>query len=788
MVDGTSYPAVVSADGKYFTTSFGDGIVLAKGLAKDITVQGDIIGGPARNVIFDIEKATDVYMTGETYGYGVTPPAGSVSASDASASTQVLTTGTPWYDGITVTINAGSVSSVYNSSAVPAQNIAVNDPNTPLGGYTVNIVGEPITVGSSVFHVASTSVSNSITNVTIFDGNGNAIAGPVDIVGDGTNVGTLTFSDSITYPTGVSNFVLKGTLSPSTGGWITGNTVQASTTPSSDWTSVTGDVTGNTISLSAVGLVTMSSMNVRTAALTVSVSTLPPAQTIVGGGVIEFARYIFDSTQSGEDIRVANIPLFYYTNGTRNDLSNCQLFDGTMSVTTGSNVLNPSSSDTASSTSFTFDGGGLVIPKQSSKTLAVKCNVKSGTESLYRWGLDSAEATTYTGATGVGSGTTVVESLTYANGNVMTGTAKGSYTVTNDTSVLYGVAQAGTSGVTLGAFRFEAGSSEDVILKQIALELGNTASNSPADLMAQKVTLWNGGTQVGTAQFGSGATPDFATSTLSTPVTVTKSESVTITVKGDLSPQNAVEGTPGAFVQVNYDGSNNGLNGNYATGASSNATVSGGTTSDVTTNGVRVFRTVPTIAVVSTGGAGLAAGTDLYKVKITAGSGRDVLMSALTFDVGSNGIGFASGVKLYGPSGAVNATAVATSTDEDLTNDRLRVIFDDTNVDRLIPAGTSKTFGFRLESLTGLTTANQESITIALVSDTGYPSLSTLMGTVAGIEGSASTTDRLIWSPNSTTTPEATLAKNSNLDWTNSYGLPGFPGLGQNFSTQSFTD
>ncbi|PJB84159.1 MAG: hypothetical protein CO088_00045, partial [Candidatus Yonathbacteria bacterium CG_4_9_14_0_8_um_filter_46_47] len=91
------------------------------------------------------------------------------------------------------------------------------------------------------------------------------------------------------YPTGVSNLVLKGTLSPSTGGWITGNTVQASTTPSSDWTSVTGDVTGNTISLSAVGLVTMSSMNVRTAALTVSVSTLPPAQTIVGGGVIEFA-------------------------------------------------------------------------------------------------------------------------------------------------------------------------------------------------------------------------------------------------------------------------------------------------------------------------------------------------------------------------------------------------------------------------------------------------------------------------------------------------------------------
>lgn len=793
-VGGTAYPVTVSSNGKWFTSVFGDGVVLSKGLATDVVIKGDIIDGPARTVLFDIDRATDIHVGGETFGFGLTPTQSANGTANVIG--QQLTSGTPFYDANQVTINAGSFSSVSNSSALaPAQNVAINDPNAIMGAYQVSIVGEPITVGESVFRIGQATTSQSLTNVTIFDEDGNAIAGPLDVAASGV----LTFSDSITYPTGLSRYLIRGNLSVSTGGWVTSLPVNASTTPSADWTQVTGDNTGNTIPLTGVGLVTMSTMTIRAAALTVSVSTLPPAQSVVSGSnQVEFARYIFDGTQSGEDVRVSNIPLAYDGTGTATDLTNCQLSDGGTSVTSGSNVVNPSAinSATASSTSFTFDGAGLTVTKNSSKTLSLGCDVRSGVTAVYQWGLDSGQQSAYTGSTGIESGQTVNENLTDSSGQKMTAAAFGSYTVTNDTSILYGVVQGGTSGVTLGAFRFEAGATEDVTVKQVALELGNTSSSSPADLVGQKVTLWHDGVQVGTGQLGSGANTNHATSTLSSPFTITKSESETLVIKGDLSPQNAIDGTPGAYLVVNYDGNNNGLNGNYATGAQSNVTIVG-TSGDATTNGVRIFRTVPTVAVTSSGcSTCLQTGADLYQIRITAGSGRDIGLRAVSFNVTDIGLG-ASGFQLFGPSGAVNGTGVATTADSGLSGDRLRITFDPANIDRRVTAGNSKTYTLRSSAVVNLTSTNVETLSFSLLQDTGFPSITDLMGTVAsssanatGIEGgsnAASTTDRFIWTPFSTTTPTETAGMNSNLDWSNSYGLPGFPSVGQSFPLQSFS-
>ena len=73
-VDGTTYPTTVSSDGKYFTTVFpGNGIQILKGLQKEFVAKFDIVGGPARTVIFDLYKATDIFAVGGTYGYGITP-------------------------------------------------------------------------------------------------------------------------------------------------------------------------------------------------------------------------------------------------------------------------------------------------------------------------------------------------------------------------------------------------------------------------------------------------------------------------------------------------------------------------------------------------------------------------------------------------------------------------------------------------------------------------------------------------------------------------------------------
>jgi hypothetical protein len=72
-VDGTAYPTTVSSDGKYYSSNFGSGIVISKGLGKDIWIAGDIMGAgsSSRTVDFDIQKNTDIYVTGETYGQGI---------------------------------------------------------------------------------------------------------------------------------------------------------------------------------------------------------------------------------------------------------------------------------------------------------------------------------------------------------------------------------------------------------------------------------------------------------------------------------------------------------------------------------------------------------------------------------------------------------------------------------------------------------------------------------------------------------------------------------------------
>ncbi|KKT26564.1 MAG: Envelope glycoprotein J [Parcubacteria group bacterium GW2011_GWA2_43_9b] len=64
--DGTTkYATTVSSDGKYYTASFGTaGLLIGKGLSKEFTVNGDVVGGSARTIKFDIYRATDIVVKG----------------------------------------------------------------------------------------------------------------------------------------------------------------------------------------------------------------------------------------------------------------------------------------------------------------------------------------------------------------------------------------------------------------------------------------------------------------------------------------------------------------------------------------------------------------------------------------------------------------------------------------------------------------------------------------------------------------------------------------------------
>ncbi|MBI3075293.1 MAG: hypothetical protein HYY92_03750 [Parcubacteria group bacterium] len=555
-------------------------------------------------------------------------------------------------------------------------------------------------------------------------------------------------------------------------------------------------------------------------ALTVSVSTQPTAQTIIAGSSqFEFTRYILDAGSSGEDLKITSLQLYYSTDSANaTDLSNCKAYDGATALNTGGNVLNPSS--TGSTTLLTFDGSGLTMPKGTSKTLSLKCDIKTGVTNAYWWGIDAG--TDITSISGLTSGQTIAETIIDANGQVMTAAANGTYTVSADSSLVYRLAKAAATDVVISKLRFSAGVEEDIDIQQIAFALGSTTINSASDLVSERATIWDGSTKVGDIQFATGGTsPDHATTTLTSAIRIPRGGSKLLTIKGDLRAHDAIyissTNEPGQFLQIEYDGNNNGLNGNYANGVGSGVTING-SSGDIAPVGVKIFRNYITIEDVTTTTA-LAEGK-LYKIKVTNNGDREVAIGRMSFDVLAQGLASIGDFTLFGPTGRVNATAVATTSQADSTvangagqavggaGRRLTIDFDDSAEDRLIAGGSSKTYSLQLNGpIDTITAANTESLSIRLLADSTFAtttgsSFSTDPGrvaTFASVVGSnpifgdntrmGSTSERFVWSPISTTTDptESFSMLKGRADWTNSYGISGFPSLGSDMDVRVFT-
>ena len=789
-IDGTAYPTTVSADGKYYSTVFPGGISIDKGFSKDIYLQGDIVGTSAagRTVQFDIYKNTDIYVSGETYMYGIVPtnPNGLTNTSASTASEFVgpaANPGTPFFSGSVVTVSAGSVTTIQKATSVPAQNVAVNVPNQVLGGFQTDIKGEPISVQSMVYHFTTSAASSAntlLTNVSVVDSNGAVVAGPVDAVIEGTQQ-KVTFTDTVTFPVGMKTYTLKGKIAS---GVTNNTTIVASTTPSSDWSNITGQTTGNTISMSGNGLFTMNTMTVKAAALAISVSPTPSAQSIVAGSQgVTFANYQFDASQSGEDVRFASIPL-YYDGGNNaaaaaiSNLSACQLFDGSTALNTGSNIVNPSTTATTSAvtSTFTFDSS-LTIPKGTVKSLTLKCNVSSGSQnnSVFTWGIGSAPSISVTGVT---SSNDVTETVTDANGQAMT-VAAGYLTVTTDSSSpSYSVAAAGTTGNTVGMFKLRA-FNETVNLNKLGLKLTNTASSSASGLT--QVTVWDGATQVGAVTFVGSNT--VATTTFATPLVLTKDTDKVLTIKADFAAIGSSQpGTQGHLFAIDVNGSD--TTGTEGTGAGSGSTINlatSGSSASTAVSGVRVFKSFPTFAKITVPTNTLNNGEQsLLRFSITASSAGDVGIYKFTARVATTTAtvtGFniraytnssfstpVSGLSSDGSmlaSNLVGTDWASSSTDLNFTAQTSAAA--STTIQ--VPAGQTRYFDV-IGTVSGATTG--ASVQTQIQGDASYPSLSGFMGTQAQID--ADTNDDFIWSPNATTTSSGWAQ-----DWTNGYGLIGLP-------------
>ena len=798
-VDGTAYDTVLSSDGKYYSTVFPGGILIDKGLSKDVYIQGDIVGtgSSGRTVQFDLYKNTDLYMSGVTYGYGIIATASAncnATASTATTASEFInsstscassgTIGTPFLDASRVTVSAGTVTSIGKANSVAAQNVAVNVPNQVLGGFTTDLKGEPITVQSMVFSIATTGTWTSngvLTNVTIVDSNGAVVAGPIDQPSNAA--ATLTFTDSVTFPVGAKTYTIKGKI-PS--GAPNGATIILSSTPSSQWTNVTGQTTGNTISLSSNGAFSMNTMTVKAAALTVTVSNSPAAQNIVAGGRVTFTNFQLDASNSGEDVRFGTFPLDY-DNGNQSfaaapsKMTSCQLYDGATALNTGSNVLNPSATSDATTTSplvtsITLDQQ-YTVPKGTVKILSFACNVASSAvgNSQIQWGAVNGDSMSVTGVT---SGADVSESITTGSGSVMT-VASGSFTAAIDSSTSnYAVVAAGATGVNIGTFKFRA-SNENVNLTKIGLTLSTSTASDLGN-----VYLYQGSTLIGSAVFT--GTNTTATSTLTNSLLLTKDTDVLVTIKTDLANIGVNDtGTEGRLVQIDV------------TNAEGSGVLSGSTltTSAVTAgvNGVRMFKSYPTVASdTSLPSLGVADGR-LMRFKITASPAGPVGLYLLDFTIATSSFATGGGVtvpKVMVYSDSAYSQLVSGSYgvqtgqfgDNFVVNANTPTFTASTTGSYLplqIPAGT--TYYFQVEATVSSVTTGT-SVTTTLNGDGAYiasahlnigtvgPSVPLTSSTTGAV---ADTNNDFIWSGNATTTT----VKNAN-DWANGYGIPGLPSGG----------
>lgn len=531
-VDGVAYTPTVMGD--YYVVTFGSGIVIKEGLSKEIVVKGDIIGGTNRTVAFDVYKMTDINVTGETYGYGLTPTAGSN-----------FTSTSPVYDAPVVTISAGTFNSVSKSNAAPAANVATLTSDELLGAFTVDIKGEPVTVQTLVLTATLTNATGTdVDNVTLVNQNGAVLAGPVDGTGTG-QTSTLTFS-SISFPTGVTTLFVKGYLAS---GFSNGDTVVINANPSG-WSDATGDITGDAVTIPGT-TATGNTMTVQAAALTAITSASEPTTRSVVSGATNYvwATASLDAGNSGESVRVSAVTVTDLSaTSTGTDLDNVEIWANLTGGSTNDSArgdrfetrvksAQQMTGSTGTNTLVMTLDDHITIAKNTATEIAVVANLASSATS----GTHKVSISAVT-AVGTNSGSTVSVSPSGA-GQVQTIASGGTLTTSVDgVSPVASIVLDNTSAEqTVGVFRLAASNVEDLDVDSIKLTSGNAA--------VQKYVFYNGSTKIG-EKINSGSPELFLTDGT---LTVPANGNVLLTVKAVM---NNVDGTTvanGATVAVVVD-------------------------------------------------------------------------------------------------------------------------------------------------------------------------------------------------------------------------------------------
>ena len=291
----------------------------------------------------------------------------------------------------------------------------------------------------------------------------------------------------------------------------------------------------------------------------------------------------------------------------------------------------------------------------------------------------------------------------------------------------------------------------------------------------------------------------FGTSTLPTPLRITKNSSKVITVKGNLNSVAFGGGVEisGHLVAVDVFTSDTDSTSTYGTGVGSGTNVDA--TGSTAVSGVRVFRSYPTVALASAPTTAVAGSNiALLRFTVTANSAGPVGISKFSLNLATtsakvtnlNVFGFTDSAYSQPISGvSTGGQLMASNFAEFAVNAPEVGIYPKTSAGATttiqIAAGEPRYFEVRA-TVTVVGSATAYSVATTLNGVSGYMNIlpSGLIATtaVAVVDGAsqgstygANTNRSFIWSPNSTTTPNSAVG---DVDWFNGYGLPGLPSSG----------
>lgn len=780
--DGTTdYATTVSSDGKYYTSTFGTGIVIGKGLNKEFTLKGDIVSGSGRSVDFNIYRTTDIVVKGNTYGYYLTP---------TSAGTgRWSNTTNPFYNAYQVTSIGGGTMRVDKATAgAPSSNITEGATGQILGAFDVVVAGETVNATGIVLDVEHTGIGSSsdITSVSMYKEDGTALATAGTATDDNTTVhdtlnggvdGHFVFSGTVSFPVGTTKVIIKGNLNTD---FATNDTFRVgfSAVDSRNFPTNTGAITGNTIAATPAAAVWGNTMTVKGGALIVNVSATPVAQAVIRGTQnFTFANYIFDATASGEDVRVTLVTLRHQSSA--QEVNTCFLYDGQTQLNT--TAVNTTYTVGDDEIAFTLDNP-LVITKGSQKTVALKCNIiaTASASNSSTWGMSTNAAIT---ATGVSTGNNIDEVVPGGAGQQMSFDSAGQYSVTLDSSTPASkLAAANTTGNVITTLRFKA-TAEQISVDKITLALYSPSSTT-RDLTS--IGIYDGSTPLVTGFLGvgnaTGLTSANATTTftLSTPLVIPANQEKVVTIKADIAPitqDNTVATAGHRIIIAYYDTDSDTTNGGTGASGTRIAGFSAYTgAGHIPGNSTYIYKSVPTVSSVALASTKLAAGNGLalFKFKVAADVKGDIDLYKVTFRISTTSTAtmYINNLTLYDVTDAAevevgdtdSADVVSNSTDQNVILE-----LNETDTPRTIAANSYRTFELRGDVSGSVSSGSTCSTT--LMGDAQFPAIvTTHMTTAQGVDDETGSHDDFIWSDWSAAGHSVNTS-----DWTNGYLVSGLP-------------